>query len=68
MIELVIAQQLKLRHMVASLVSRDEEGQDMIEYALLAALISIVAIALILLVGPYIDNLFQDVTNALKKT
>ena len=42
-----------------------EEGQDMIEYALLAALISIVAIAIILLVGPYLDNLFGDVVNGL---
>ena len=68
MIDFVVAQQLKLHRMVAAFVARDEEGQDMIEYALLAALISIVAIALILLVGPYIDNLFSDVTNALKKT
>jgi len=45
-----------------------EEGQDMIEYALLAALISIVAIAIILLVGPYLDNLFKDVVNALGTT
>jgi len=42
-----------------------EEGQDMVEYALLAALISIVAIAIILLVGPYLDNLFSDIVNAL---
>jgi Flp pilus assembly pilin Flp len=42
-----------------------EEGQDMIEYALLAALISIVAIGIILLVGPYLKNLFQDVVNGL---
>jgi pilus assembly protein Flp/PilA len=42
-----------------------EEGQDMIEYALLAALISIVAIAIIILIGPYLQNLFQDVINAL---
>jgi pilus assembly protein Flp/PilA len=42
-----------------------EEGQDMVEYALLAALISIVAIALIVLIGPYLDNLFKDVANAL---
>ena len=41
-----------------------EEGQDMIEYALLAALISIVAISMILLLGPYLDNLFRDVINA----
>ena len=43
---------------------RREEGQDMVEYALLAALISIVAIAIIILMGPYLKNLFQDVINA----
>jgi Flp pilus assembly pilin Flp len=48
-----------------ALDSWGEDGQDMIEYALLAALISIVAIAIILLVGPYLINLFQDVVNAL---
>jgi len=42
-----------------------EAGQDMIEYALLAALISIVAIAVIILIGPYLQDLFQDVVNAL---
>ena len=64
MLEFAVAQQLKLRALVAGLFDR-EEGQDMIEYALLAALISIVAIAIILLVGPYLDNLFKDVVNAL---
>jgi pilus assembly protein Flp/PilA len=65
--EFAIAQQMKLREMMDSLVARleREEGQDMIEYALLAALISIVAIAIILLVGPYLKDLFQDVVNAL---
>jgi pilus assembly protein Flp/PilA len=67
LIEFAIAQQMKLREMMDSLVARleREEGQDMIEYALLAALISIVAIAIILLVGPYLRDLFQDVVNAL---
>ena len=46
-------------------LNRDEDGQDMVEYALLAALISIVAIAIIILVGPYLQDLFQDVVNAL---
>ena len=46
-------------------LSRREEGQDMVEYALLAALISIVAIAIILLIGPYLDNLFEDIVNGL---
>ena len=60
----LVATQLRLRAWIESLAER-EEGQDMIEYALLAALISIVAIAIIILVGPYIKNLFQDVVNAL---
>ena len=46
------------------LAAEQDEGQDMIEYALLAALISIVAIAIILLIGPYLVDLFQDVVNA----
>ncbi len=56
--------QLTIATLVERLTNR-EEGQDMIEYALLAALISIVAIVIILLVGPYLQNLFQDVVNAL---
>jgi pilus assembly protein Flp/PilA len=53
---------------VLNKLTRDEEGQDMIEYALLAALISIVAIVMILAIGPYIQNTFQDVANALAST
>ncbi|HCG00359.1 MAG TPA: Flp family type IVb pilin [Chloroflexi bacterium] len=53
--------------MVETLLNR-EEGQDMVEYALLAALISIVAIAIIILLGPYLKDLFQDVVNALGTT
>jgi pilus assembly protein Flp/PilA len=61
----VVSQHLKVQQWLEDLFKRDEEGQDMIEYALLAALISIVAIAIILLVGPYLKNLFQDVVNGL---
>jgi pilus assembly protein Flp/PilA len=60
----MIQAQLRLQDFLARLVKR-EEGQDMIEYALLAALISIVAIAIIILIGPYLKNIFQDVVNAL---
>ena len=61
---LFIEQREKLRELIERLTNR-EEGQDMVEYALLAALISIVAIAIIVLVGPYLKDLFQDVVNAL---
>jgi pilus assembly protein Flp/PilA len=60
----LMTQQLRMQALIARLSER-EEGQDMIEYALLAALISIVAIAIIVLIGPYLKDLFQDVVNAL---
>jgi pilus assembly protein Flp/PilA len=62
--QFVLDQQLKIHDLIDRLTTR-EEGQDMVEYALLAALISIVAIAIILLIGPYLKNLFQDVVNGL---
>jgi pilus assembly protein Flp/PilA len=44
---------------------REEEGQDVIEYGLLGALISIVAIALMVDVGGEVNALFTDIYNAL---
>lgn len=43
----------------------DEKGQDMAEYALLAAFISIVAITVIRAIGPLINTIFGDVKDAL---
>ena len=47
MIAFAIAQQMKLQDMFSELMARleREEGQDLIEYALLAALISVAVIA-----------------------
>lgn len=50
------------------LLRRADSGQAMIEYALLAALLSIVALALVVLVGPELTNLVQAVVNALATT
>jgi len=44
--------------------TRREVGQTMIEYALLAALISVVAVAVMVLIGPYLQDWFQQVVNA----
>ncbi len=44
---------------------REEEGQDIIEYALLAAFISIAAIAAIVAIGPKVSEYFTNVQNAL---
>lgn len=48
-----------------SRLAQREEGQDMIEYALLISLITIPLILAILAIGPYIQNTFQDAANAL---
>ena len=44
---------------------RNEDGQDMVEYALLAAFISIVAILTIRNIGPMINTIYQRIQTAL---
>jgi len=44
---------------------RDEEGQDMIEYALLASFISIVAIVVIMLIANPLIAIYQAIVTAL---
>jgi pilus assembly protein Flp/PilA len=68
LIEFAVAQQLKLQDMLSELLARleREEGQDLIEYSLLAALISVVSIAVIIILGGQIGVLFSQITNALK--
>ena len=45
---------------------RNEEGQDLIEYALLAALIAVALIATLGVVAGDIDNIFTTITAALE--
>ena len=43
----------------------DEEGQTLVEYGLLLALIAVVVIAALLFLGPIISSLFNDIGNRL---
>jgi pilus assembly protein Flp/PilA len=45
--------------------ARDEEGATMIEYALIATLISIAAIAVLTDIGDQLQNVFQQIVEAL---
>lgn len=45
---------------------RDEEGQDIIEYGLLAAFIAIVAAVLLVLFKDPIYNIYRSILNALE--
>jgi len=42
-----------------------EEGQGMVEYALILVLVAMVVIAILMLLGPEIGNIFSRVTSAL---
>ncbi len=44
---------------------RDEEGQDLLEYALLVGLIAIVAVAAVTLAGTKVSAVFNSIANAL---
>lgn len=46
-------------------VRKQEDGQDMVEYALLVGLLTLGTIAVVVLVGPYLKDTFQYVVNGL---
>jgi Flp pilus assembly pilin Flp len=43
----------------------EEEGQDIVEYALLAAFIAIVAVAILIEMAPLIQGIYERVLEAL---
>jgi len=42
-----------------------EEGQGLVEYALILVLVAVVVIAILLLVGPAVGDVFSDIVNAI---
>lgn len=64
MTEFIVKQQLMAQDFVEQMFVR-EEGQDMIEYALLAALIAVACIVVMRLVGTSITGIFTSVTTSL---
>lgn len=45
-----------------------EEGQGLVEYALILVLVAVVVIAILTLLGPQIGNVFSKITNGLSAT
>lgn len=46
-------------------VVRNEEGQSLVEYGLIIALIAVAVIAVLALLGGHISSLFSNVSNSL---
>ena len=63
----MIAPQKSTQHRVpALLVVRDEQGQDLIEYALLAGFISLAVVTAVTNVGTALDTLYDNVDTKVK--
>lgn len=56
---------LFISNLLARFQREDEEGQTLVEYGLLLALIAIIVIVALLFLGPIISNLFQNVATTL---
>lgn len=56
-------------HFVSNLFAQlrrdDEEGQTLVEYGLLLALIAIVVIAALIILGPLVSGIFDEVGDSL---
>jgi len=55
-----------ISNLLARFQSEDEEGQTLVEYGLLLALIAIVVIAALLILGPIVSTVFTNVGSNLQ--
>ena len=49
---------------ILMLFSRDAKGQGLVEYALILVMVAIVVVAVLLLLGPVIGNVFSTVNSS----
>jgi pilus assembly protein Flp/PilA len=56
---------LFVSYLLAQLLRDDEEGQTLVEYGLLLALIAIVVIVALLILGPIVSGIFTTVGDSI---
>lgn len=47
------------------LITRDEKGQGLVEYALILVLVAVVVIVILALLGPAIGNIFSNIVTSI---
>ena len=47
------------------MLQREKEGQGLTEYAIILALVAVVVVAILVILGPQVANLYSRVTNGL---
>jgi pilus assembly protein Flp/PilA len=55
-----------VRRMIAGLRAETEDGQTLVEYGLLLALIAIIVIVALIFLGPIVSQIFQNVGTSLQ--
>ncbi len=56
-----------IRTLIVRLRREDEEGQTLVEYGLLLALIAIIVIVALVFLGPIVSQIFQNVGTNLQR-
>ena len=56
-----------ISYLLARVQSEDEEGQTLVEYGLLLALIAIIVIVALLFLGPIVSQIFSNVGTQLQQ-
>ena len=59
--------QLFISNLLARFQREDEEGQTLVEYGLLLALIAIIVIVALLFLGPIVSQIFSNVGTQLQQ-
>jgi pilus assembly protein Flp/PilA len=65
--EMVSELYLRLTEFIARKRETSEEGQGMVEYALILVLIAIVVIVIITVLGKQVNNVFSNISNGLSQ-
>jgi pilus assembly protein Flp/PilA len=58
---------LRATGFIARSLERDEDGQGMVEYALILVLIAIVVIVVLQVVGKQVNNIFSNISTGLSR-
>ena len=56
---------LRLRELMVRKQEEDQEGQGMVEYALILVLIAVVVIVILTVVGKQVSNVFSNISSGL---
>ena len=56
---------LRLRELMVRAQEEDQEGQGMVEYALILVLIAVVVIVILTVVGKQVNNVFSNISSGL---